>query len=153
MTITYLPSRLAPAFSSSSPEIPFLLSSAALFLTVSPLTPHETDPVYSTLVLLPTFAGLTTLRLTLMTVETVRTTHGNDAHARAHDTRHPLTMPYQLPPWLSWYKKPEYRDFREYATHISSGRRPVSPNGSIGGGIPHRLRLDRILANKTCMSS
>ncbi|KAH6616067.1 hypothetical protein B0J18DRAFT_484933 [Chaetomium sp. MPI-SDFR-AT-0129] len=59
-------------------------------------------------------------------------------------------MPYEFPQWLTWYKKPEYRDFREYATHISSGRRPVSPNGSVGGGIPHRLRLDRILANKTC---
>ncbi len=50
--------------------------------------------------------------------------------------------------WLSWYKKPEYRDFKEYATNVSSGRRPMSPDGR--GGIPGRLRLDRILQNKTC---
>ncbi|KAH6847834.1 hypothetical protein B0I37DRAFT_152263 [Chaetomium sp. MPI-CAGE-AT-0009] len=58
-------------------------------------------------------------------------------------------MRLQLPSWLSWYKKPEYRDIKEYATNISSGRRSLSPDGR-DGGIPSRLRLDRILANKTC---
>ncbi|KAK3293180.1 uncharacterized protein B0H64DRAFT_465250 [Chaetomium fimeti] len=58
-------------------------------------------------------------------------------------------MPIQPPSWLSWYKKPEYRDIKEYAANVSSGRRPVSPDGR-NGGIPSRLRLDRILANKTC---
>jgi hypothetical protein len=55
----------------------------------------------------------------------------------------------KIPSWLSWYKKPEYRDFKEYATNISTGKRPLSPDGR-NGGIPSRLRLDRILANKTC---
>jgi hypothetical protein len=55
----------------------------------------------------------------------------------------------KIPSWLSWYKKPEYRDFKEYATSISTGKRPLSPDGR-NGGIPSRLRLDRILANKTC---
>ncbi|KAH6623068.1 hypothetical protein F5144DRAFT_657160 [Chaetomium tenue] len=58
-------------------------------------------------------------------------------------------MRFQPPSWLNWYKKPEYRDIKEYATNVSSGRRPVSPDGR-NGGIPSRLRLDRILANKTC---
>jgi hypothetical protein len=58
-------------------------------------------------------------------------------------------MPLRLPSWLSWYKKPEYRDFNEYATNVSSGQRPLSPDGR-NGGIPSRLRLDRILVNKTC---
>ncbi|EAQ83734.1 hypothetical protein CHGG_10138 [Chaetomium globosum CBS 148.51] len=58
-------------------------------------------------------------------------------------------MRFQPPSWLNWYKKPEYRDIKEYATNVSAGRRPVSPDGR-NGGIPSRLRLDRILANKTC---
>ncbi|KAL2130375.1 hypothetical protein VTI74DRAFT_6537 [Chaetomium olivicolor] len=58
-------------------------------------------------------------------------------------------MHFQLPSWLSWYKKPEYRDIKEYATDISTGKRTLSPDGR-NGGIPSRLQLDRILANKTC---
>ncbi len=57
----------------------------------------------------------------------------------------------RLPSWLTWYKKPEYRDIREYAANINSGRRALSPDGR-KSAIPSRLRLDRILANKTCMS-
>ncbi|KXX79378.1 hypothetical protein MMYC01_204693 [Madurella mycetomatis] len=53
------------------------------------------------------------------------------------------------PSWLSWYKKPEYRDFKEYANNVSSGKRSLSPDGR-KGAIPSRLCLDRILANKTC---
>ncbi|KAK1760284.1 hypothetical protein QBC47DRAFT_396282 [Echria macrotheca] len=55
----------------------------------------------------------------------------------------------RLPSWLSWYKKPEYRDIREYAEGINSGRRAMSPVGR-GTSIPSRLKLDRILENKTC---
>ncbi|KAK3949613.1 hypothetical protein QBC32DRAFT_372647 [Pseudoneurospora amorphoporcata] len=34
----------------------------------------------------------------------------------------------QLPGWLVWYKKPEYRNFKEYANNVSSGKRsPSSP--------------------------
>ena len=59
-------------------------------------------------------------------------------------------MRLRLPSWLSWYKKPEYRDIREYANNINTGRRSMSPVGR-GSSIPSRLRLDRILENKTCM--
>ena len=55
-----------------------------------------------------------------------------------------------LPSWLTWYKKPEYRDIREYADNINNGKRSMSPVGR-GSSIPGRLRLDRILENKTCM--
>ncbi|KAM7190877.1 hypothetical protein V8F20_009561 [Naviculisporaceae sp. PSN 640] len=55
----------------------------------------------------------------------------------------------QLPSWLVWYKKPEYRDIKEYADNVNTGRRPMSPDGR-RTAIPSRLRLDRILENKTC---
>ncbi|KAK3317214.1 hypothetical protein B0T19DRAFT_287553 [Cercophora scortea] len=55
----------------------------------------------------------------------------------------------QFPTWLSWYKKPEYRDIKEYATIVASGRRSLSPDRS-KTAIPSRLRLERILENKTC---
>ncbi|KAK3346880.1 hypothetical protein B0T25DRAFT_290014 [Lasiosphaeria hispida] len=55
----------------------------------------------------------------------------------------------RFPSWLTWYKKPEYRDFREYANNISAGKRSLSPDGR-KNAIPSRLRLERILANKTC---
>ncbi|KAK0725509.1 hypothetical protein B0H67DRAFT_551067 [Lasiosphaeris hirsuta] len=54
-----------------------------------------------------------------------------------------------FPSWLTWYKKPEYRDIREYANNISAGKRSLSPDGR-KSAIPSRLRLERILANKTC---
>jgi len=50
---------------------------------------------------------------------------------------------------MVWYKKPEYRDIKEYSTTISSGQRSLSPDGR-KHAIPYRLRLDRILENKTC---
>ncbi|KAJ4291226.1 hypothetical protein N0V88_006226 [Collariella sp. IMI 366227] len=59
-------------------------------------------------------------------------------------------MPLKLPSCMNWYKKPDYRDIKEYSTNISSGKRNLSPDGRGNGGIPSRLRLDRILANKTC---
>lgn len=58
-------------------------------------------------------------------------------------------MKFRIPSWLVLYKKPEYRDFREYANSVKAGRRPLSPDRG-SGGIPNRLRLERILANKTC---
>jgi len=59
-------------------------------------------------------------------------------------------MRLHLPSWLSWYKKPEYRDIRTYADEINTGRRTMSPAGRSNISIPSRLRLDRILQNKTC---
>jgi len=58
----------------------------------------------------------------------------------------------RFPSWLTWYKKPEYRDIREYATTVSSGKRTLSPDGR-KSAVPSRLRLDRILENKTCAST
>ncbi|KAK4206741.1 hypothetical protein QBC37DRAFT_116402 [Rhypophila decipiens] len=55
----------------------------------------------------------------------------------------------RLPSWLVWYKKPEYRDIREYADNVNTGRRAMSPDGR-RTMIPSRLRLDRILQNRTC---
>ncbi len=58
-----------------------------------------------------------------------------------------------VPGWLNWYKKPEYRDIKEYSNAVVSGKRPVSPDGRSGKSIPVRLRLDRVLDNKTCAFS
>ncbi|KAK0630370.1 hypothetical protein B0T17DRAFT_219538 [Bombardia bombarda] len=55
----------------------------------------------------------------------------------------------RFPSWLVWYKKPEYRDIKEYANTVSSGVRSLSPEGR-KTAIPSRLTLDRILENKTC---
>ncbi|KAL8383687.1 hypothetical protein RB595_010744 [Gaeumannomyces hyphopodioides] len=55
-----------------------------------------------------------------------------------------------LPSWMVWYKKPEYRDIKEYSAQISTGQRSFSPDGRSRLAIPSRLRLERILANKTC---
>ncbi|KAB5585537.1 hypothetical protein GE09DRAFT_29539 [Coniochaeta sp. 2T2.1] len=56
----------------------------------------------------------------------------------------------RLPSWLTWYKKPEYRDIKEYATEVRSGKRQLSPDGRGKTAIPSRLKLERILQNKTC---
>ncbi|KAH8906889.1 hypothetical protein BR93DRAFT_927720 [Coniochaeta sp. PMI_546] len=56
----------------------------------------------------------------------------------------------RLPSWLTWYKKPEYRDIKEYSTEVRSGRRQLSPDGRGKTAIPSRLKLERILQNKTC---
>ncbi|KAJ4415805.1 hypothetical protein N0V85_002570 [Neurospora sp. IMI 360204] len=56
----------------------------------------------------------------------------------------------QFPEWLVWYKKPEYRNFKEYANNVSSGKRSPSPYAGREGMIPSRLRIERILQNKTC---
>lgn len=58
----------------------------------------------------------------------------------------------QLPSWLVWYKKPEYRDIREYSKAVGSGNRAVSPDGRNKSAIPSRLSLERVLENKTCAS-
>ncbi|KAB5583596.1 hypothetical protein GE09DRAFT_1182265 [Coniochaeta sp. 2T2.1] len=56
----------------------------------------------------------------------------------------------RLPSWLTWYKKPEYRDIKEYSTEVRSGRRQLSPDGRGKTAIPSKLKLERILQNKTC---
>ncbi|CCF34782.1 hypothetical protein CH063_06702 [Colletotrichum higginsianum] len=55
-----------------------------------------------------------------------------------------------FPEWLIWYKKPEYRDFKEYAAAIRSGKRPMSRDGREKSPIPARLSLEKVLANETC---
>lgn len=55
-----------------------------------------------------------------------------------------------IPSWLNWYKKPEYRDIKEYSNAVVSGKRPLSPDGRSRTHIPARLRLERVLENKTC---
>ncbi|OIW27637.1 hypothetical protein CONLIGDRAFT_645885 [Coniochaeta ligniaria NRRL 30616] len=56
----------------------------------------------------------------------------------------------RLPSWLTWYKKPEYRDIKQYSAEVRSGRRQLSPDGRGKTAIPSRLKLERILQNKTC---
>ncbi|KAH7362683.1 hypothetical protein B0T11DRAFT_281259 [Plectosphaerella cucumerina] len=36
----------------------------------------------------------------------------------------------RLPTWLRWYKKPAYRDIKEYSSAVRSGQRSLSPDGS-----------------------
>lgn len=55
-----------------------------------------------------------------------------------------------FPSWLTWYKKPEYRDIKEYSNAVASGRRPLSPDGRGKTSVPSRLKLERVLENKTC---
>ena len=52
------------------------------------------------------------------------------------------------PEWLQWYKKPSYRDIKEYSTAISSGKRSLSPGGD--RVVPGKLKLQKVLDNKTC---
>ncbi|KAK6854678.1 hypothetical protein PG995_009771 [Apiospora arundinis] len=56
----------------------------------------------------------------------------------------------RLPSFLIWYKKPEYRDIKEYSTAIVNGRRSLSPDGRGKISVPRSLALERVLANKTC---
>lgn len=63
----------------------------------------------------------------------------------------PSVSTMQFPSWLVWYKKPEYRDIREYATAVGTGKRSISPDGRNKSAIPSRLSLERVLENKTCM--
>ncbi|KAM4054478.1 regulator of G protein signaling domain-containing protein [Hirsutella rhossiliensis] len=53
------------------------------------------------------------------------------------------------PAWLTWYKKPEFRDIKEYSQAVGSGKRPISPDGR-SSMIPRHLKVDRVLDNKTC---
>ncbi|CAI4218714.1 unnamed protein product [Parascedosporium putredinis] len=55
-----------------------------------------------------------------------------------------------LPSWLVWYKKPDYRDIKEYSTAVGTGRRPLSPDGRGKTAIPSRLSLEKVLENTTC---
>ncbi|KAK8053331.1 hypothetical protein PG996_012632 [Apiospora saccharicola] len=56
----------------------------------------------------------------------------------------------RLPSAFVWYKKPEYRDIKEYSSAIVSGRRSLSPDGRGKISVPRSLALERVLANKTC---
>ncbi|KAJ9137533.1 Regulator of g protein [Pleurostoma richardsiae] len=56
----------------------------------------------------------------------------------------------RLPSWLTWYKKPEYRDIKEYSAAITAGKRTLSPDGRNKSSIPSRLKLEKVLQNKTC---
>ncbi|KAK8018542.1 Regulator of G protein signaling superfamily [Apiospora marii] len=49
----------------------------------------------------------------------------------------------QLPSCLVWYKKPEYRDIKEYSSAIVSGRRSLSPDGRGKISVPRSLALER----------
>lgn len=60
------------------------------------------------------------------------------------------TATMHWPSWLTWYKKPEYRDINEYSTAVGSGKRPLSPDGR-NSMIPSQLKVERVLENKTCM--
>jgi len=63
-----------------------------------------------------------------------------------------MRLSLDIPSWMQWYKKPDYRDIKEYSRDIGSGKRSFSPDGRRGKSyIPSRLKLDRVLANKTCM--
>ncbi|KAK2000336.1 regulator of G protein signaling superfamily [Colletotrichum falcatum] len=76
----------------------------------------------------------------------------NTRREEEEDAEPEATKPsrFNFPDWLVWYKKPEYRDFREYATAIRNGRRPMSRDGRDKTQIPARLSLERVLANQTC---
>lgn len=58
----------------------------------------------------------------------------------------------KVPPWLVWYKKPEYRDIKEYSTAVSTEKRALSPDGRNKSAVPSQLSLERVLDNKTCTS-
>lgn len=61
-----------------------------------------------------------------------------------------ILLRMQFPDWISWYKKPEYRDIKEYSTAVRQGKRQLSPDGRGKTAIPSRLALERVLENKTC---
>ncbi|KAM0326967.1 hypothetical protein ACHAQA_006088 [Verticillium albo-atrum] len=56
----------------------------------------------------------------------------------------------EVPSWLQWYKKPEYRDIKQFSTDVKDGRRSISSDGRGKSSVPPHLSLDRVLANKTC---
>lgn len=59
----------------------------------------------------------------------------------------------RFPSWLTWYKKPEYRDIKEYSNAVIAGKRDLSPDGRGKAAVPARLRLERVLENRTCKLS
>jgi len=61
-----------------------------------------------------------------------------------------MWIPNEVPAWLQWYKKPEYRNIKDYSTEVKIGKRTLSPDGRGKTSIPSKLKLDRVLANKTC---
>ncbi|KAH8587586.1 hypothetical protein B0O99DRAFT_694352 [Bisporella sp. PMI_857] len=65
-------------------------------------------------------------------------------------------MPLHYPDWLSWYKKPNYVEFKEFADKKARPQTPnsSSPRASIDSrasrDIPSKLNLEKILKNQTC---
>lgn len=60
-----------------------------------------------------------------------------------------------IPAWLKvWYKRPEWRDIRDYTRQLNDesfvGHRQRSSSPGLTTAIPARLALDKVLANKTC---
>lgn len=65
-------------------------------------------------------------------------------------------MPFNVPSWLRWYRKPSYRDFKTFTQTINADieqgvtSRAPSIISQSDDTIPASLTLDRVLANKTC---
>lgn len=65
-------------------------------------------------------------------------------------------MPFNVPSWLRWYRKPSYRDFKTFTQTINADieqgvtSRAPSIISQSDDTIPGSLTLERILANKTC---
>ncbi len=62
----------------------------------------------------------------------------------------------EVPPWLRWYQKPSYHDFKTFSQTVNADieqgvvSKPPSIASQSDASIPSSLTLDRILANKTC---
>lgn len=74
-------------------------------------------------------------------------------------------MVFQYPGWARWYKKPAYVDITQLAIELhnyqeamaSKSDSTATPSAKIASkkkkskdGIPHELRLERVLKNQTC---
>lgn len=66
-------------------------------------------------------------------------------------------MPFEFPVWLRWYKKPQWKDIKDYTADVNSenrqGRyhqRTQSQGSGASVAIPSKLALERVLQNKTC---
>lgn len=72
-------------------------------------------------------------------------------------------MAIEFPVWLQWYKKPSFVDITQYADRLGEraerverASTPASPRSSeesrrrSSADIPKKLKLERILNNRTC---
>lgn len=61
------------------------------------------------------------------------------------------TEKMKTPTLPAWYRKPVYRDVKEYGTQLRySRKRSLSLERNNQASIPSKLSLERILNNKTC---